>query len=217
VEAAEEEATEAKQEARAADAENKAAREVQALRAATAATRAMSAREVVPEDERGCGLVVCCAAIDDDDFVDDFLYRKEVELCGDAAKGTVGTIGCVSSTLAARDAHVASVAIVMSRHARTTFWRHTYRGRRGDLRGCSMRPSVSHTLKRSTTMCSALRESSKDKETSRSSATASGREPGTGGGFRPTEERFVFLKCLNNILPQMGGRGKDQTPSLAAA
>jgi hypothetical protein len=34
------------------------------------------------------------------------------------------------------------------------------------------------------------------------------------GNFRPTEERFVFLNCLNNILPQMGGRGGRTRPPL---
>jgi hypothetical protein len=202
VEAAEEEAAEAKQEARAADAENKAAREVQALRASTAATRAISAGRWC--QKMSAHTVSLCVLQQSATTTSSSAGRRWSSVATQRRRRLEGDRGdhrqrlldpcCTRRACGQRDHN--------NEQTRTDFLLATHlQCRRGDWRGWLMRPRVRRTRRPHV-------------HTRPLQVESPGR---VHGGFRPKEERFVFLNCLNNILPQMGGRGKDQTPTLAAA
>ena len=170
----------------------------------------------MPEDERAYGLTVCGAAIGEDEFVAAFLRGKEVELCGDATKGTEGTISSVSSTLAARDAHVASVAIYYSLQTRVDYLLATHlpRQTRGLAKAVDRALRGAYTRAFDSDVLCPEGEFDGQLDPTFTRDRFSSRARDGGGGFRPTEERFVFLNGLNNILPQMGGKGERNRPPL---
>ena len=80
-------------------------------RAAATEEKARDARAAVPCWHRAYGCIVCGAALGDDEFIADFLHTKQLEICGDIANSSPGTIVSVVEALAASSAHAASTAI----------------------------------------------------------------------------------------------------------
>jgi len=63
------------------------------------ARAAVAMRAGVPEEHRAYGITGCGAAVGDDAFVEDFLLKKQVELCGDPETGAPGSIASVTASL----------------------------------------------------------------------------------------------------------------------
>jgi len=85
------------------------------------AKAAAAMRAGVPEEHRAYGITGCGAAVGDDAFVEDFLLKKQVELCGDPETGAPGSIASVTASLSVRSAHCAHTAIFYSLQSRVDY------------------------------------------------------------------------------------------------
>ena len=183
-------------------------------RAAAIEEKARDARAAVPCWHRAYGCIVCGAALGDDEFIADFLHTKQLEICGDIANSSPGTIVSVVEALAASSAHAASTAIYYSLQCRIDYLLETHLPALTRPLACAVDEALRrayHLAFEVDLLDPAGQVPGQDDPTFL--RDLAGLKVSAGGcGYRCTERRAVFLTSLNNALPQL--MGTDRTPAL---
>jgi hypothetical protein len=160
---------------------------------------AEDARARVPENHKAYGVVICGAALGDQNFEEEFLKEKTEEV--------VKQIELVTEKLAQESAHCLSAAIYYSLQARVDFLLETHLpsltrelAQQVDV---SLRKAYIKAFDIDLLSPSGQRTGEEDPSFLRDLA---GLKAKAGGcGYRNTSKRAPFLNTMNNVLPQMAG------------